>query len=101
MEMTPDEFGKFRKALFDRLEARKDRPGPLTWEEFKRHFSIAASQTKKTDWGDDGPPSEVRQHLAFQSFCDCGQPFSTYRMRKDEFDEEFTACSRCGSRIEL
>lgn len=97
MEMTPDEWGRFRKALFDRLI----NTGGLTmpWEQFKRAWSTA--MVKKPDWGDDGPPSEVRQHRAFQSFCDCGQPFSTYKMYKDEFGEDFPGCSRCGSRLEL
>jgi hypothetical protein len=93
MDMTTDEFAKFRKALFDRLEARKDRPGPLTWEEFKRHFSIAVAQTinfRKVTPTVNPPP-----------FCDCGQPFSTYKMYKDEFGEDFPGCSRCGLRLQL
>lgn len=49
MEMTPDEWVRFRKALFDRLEARQTRPGPLTWEEFKRHFAIASVRGAKRD----------------------------------------------------
>lgn len=100
MEMTPDEFAKFRKALFDRLEVMSfQRSGPVTWEEFKRQFSIASAQAKKPS--DDGPPSVVPQYPWSQSFCDCGQPFSTYKMRKDEFGEDFPACSRCGLRLQL
>jgi hypothetical protein len=95
MEMTREEWARFRKVLFDEIEGTGHLT--LTWEQFKLVFNSAKSATKSGD----GPPSVVPQYRAFQSFCTCGQSFSTYKMREDEFGEEFPACSRCGSRIEL
>lgn len=95
MEMTPDEWARFRKALFDRLITT----GGLTmpWEQFKRAW-VGAMAKKPSD---DGPPSVIPQYRQHQSFCDCGQPFSTYKMYKDEFGEDFPGCSRCGLRLQL